>query len=69
VTSGSRIVATATDADGNTSEFSMPLVYGAAAVVPVSVVGDAASILMLLALMAGAAAWQMRRPPGSPRSR
>ena len=69
VTPGSRIVATATDADGNTSEFSMPLVYADAAVVPVPVVGDAASILMLLALMAWAAARQMRRPPGSPRSR
>ena len=69
VTPGSRIVATATDADGNTSEFSMPVAYGSARVVPVPVVGDAVSILMLLALMALAAGRQLRRSSGSRRLR
>lgn len=59
---GSRFVATATDADGNTSEFSVPFVYGAAPpAAPVPVVADPTTILLLLSLMAATAALRIGR--------
>lgn len=60
VPSGTRIVATATDALGNTSEFSAPIGFPArAAAVPA--VDDAATLLALLSLVGAMGAARLRR--------
>jgi CSLREA domain-containing protein len=61
VVEGMSLVATATDAQGNTSEFSAPLRFGPPAVVQPVPVGSPAAILLLLATVVAIGRFELRR--------